>query len=107
MKIIVLFLLALLMSCSKTSDFAKVKKGMTSKQVFELVGDPIDKQEIPFPLMAKFLIYETHVVVIVNDTVTRCETKKEFAEGFKKNLGNLSEDLNNINQSIQEYKAAK
>lgn len=108
MKKLLLLIIVAFASCSKNQDFSKIKKGMPLKQVVELVGEPIEKQEIPFfSISAKFYKYDKHVIIFANDTVTRVGTKEEIAKSMEAGLGNLSEDIDKIDSAIQEYKDMK
>lgn len=104
MKKLVLLLTAIFMfSCNKQADFTQIKKGMTLQQVVDLVGEPKEKQEIPF-MNAKFYKYEKDVVVFVNDSVTRCEKTADFAKGLNEAKGNMQQSIDSIDAAIEQIK---
>ena len=108
MKKLLLFTVAIIFaSCTKSADFTKIKKGMKLDDVVALVGEPKEKKDIPF-INAKFYMYDHNVVVFMNEKVTRCETKTEMAASMEKSgLGNISKDIDKIDNAIKELKTKK
>ncbi len=104
-KVTLLLLCFAVFSCNKEADFTKVQKGMTIEQVVEIVGEPIEKKEIPF--IGKFYKYEHQIILFHNDSVTRCEDKEKFLKGMGNVIGKTNEDIEKIDNAIEEYKNRK
>jgi hypothetical protein len=80
-KELLLAIATIFVSCGNKADFAKVKIGMTVKQVTDLVGEPKEKQDNP--LFGKWYVYDKNVVVFFNDTVTKNMTNDELESSMK------------------------
>mgnify|MGYP002853582786 CR=1 FL=1 len=66
--------LMLTTSCNK---FSNVSEGMTISELKEIVGEPDSIRNDTFN---EVWFYNTHVVSVVNDTVTMVRSKKEIRE---------------------------
>ncbi|OWP79894.1 hypothetical protein BWK63_13920 [Flavobacterium covae] len=105
-KIIAIAFFTLFLSCKKKADFTLVKKGMSEKQVIELVGEPLKKEEIPF-FGGKFLVYEKDIVVFMDDKVTKCKKNEEFAKEIEEPMKELSkkiDEMHELKNKMDEYK---
>ena len=92
-KIILLLSIAIMfISCGKKADFTKVKVGMTTNQLIELVGEPNTKTETG--IAGNWWAYDTHLVVIQSDTVNELDTN----ENVKKRMQEVSEGLKKLSQ---------
>ena len=84
-KILLLSIITIFLSCSKTANFDKLEVGMTSKEVIDLVGEPTEKTDF---LGAKVWVYKEgdvgHMVTILADTVFSEKSSEEIAEFYKK-----------------------
>lgn len=92
-KLLLLIALTLFISCGK-ADFTKVKVGMTTSELIDVVGQPNEKQEAS--IAGTYWQYETHLVVIQKDTVNEFMTNEEFKqrmEDFTKGLEKLRDSL--------------
>jgi hypothetical protein len=94
-KVLLLAITIMLISCGNKADFTKVKVGMTSKQLIEAVGEPNQKQDLPF--VGSYWTYDTHLVVVQSDTVNEFLTN----EDFKKRMEEVNKGLEELNKSIE------
>jgi outer membrane protein assembly factor BamE (lipoprotein component of BamABCDE complex) len=90
-----LFLLATvtLLSCSKSFD--DIKQGMTKKEVISIVGEPNEKQEL---FAMEYWIYEDHLLVMKNDTLSEFKNKEELEKIGKE----IDKDLDKIQKTLDE-----
>lgn len=102
-KIFLVLTATVLFSCNKEADFTTIKKGLTSEQVVKLVGQPKEQKDIPF-INAKFYLYEKNVVVFLNDSVTRCETKEAYAKEAEQKMGDMQQSIDSIDTAIKQLK---
>lgn len=92
-KLLLLTALTLFISCSK-ADFTKVKVGMATSELVDVVGQPNEKQDAS--IAGTYWQYDTHLVVIQKDTVNEFMTNEEFKqrmEDFTKGLEKLRDSL--------------
>ena len=98
-KVLLLSIITIFLSCSKTANFDKLKVGMTSKEVVDLVGEPTEKS----PLFgAEVWIYKVgdsgHMVTMNSDTILGHKSIEEFAESLKdldKGFKKITEGIDN------------
>lgn len=94
-KGLLLILLTLCVSCTKKLDFTKVKVGMTTKELTDLVGEPKQKQEIP--IIGSYWTYDTHLVVVQSDTVNEFLT----LEDYKKRIEDVNKGFEDLTKNVK------
>ena len=104
-KILLLSIITIFLSCSKTANFDKLKVGMTSKEVIDLVGEPMEKTDF---FGAEMWIYKVgdsgHMVTISSDTITGHKSSEELAESLKgldKDFEKMAEGIENIDNGVE------
>ena len=95
-KLLLLSVVAMLFSCSKEADFTKIKVGMKSSEVIALVGEPKTKTETG--IAGTWWSYDTHLVVIQNDTVNEFDTN----ENVKKRMEEVTKGLDDLNETVKD-----
>lgn len=95
-KILLLLSVIMLTSCSNKPDFSKIKKGMSVKEVTDIVGSPSKQQDNP--MLGKWYVYGDNIIIFQNDTVTKSTTKKEF----EKSLDSFMTDLDSLDTTIKK-----
>lgn len=83
-------------ACKKEADFSKIKPGMKSSEVTELVGEPNQKQEMA--IAGTYWNYDTHLVVIQADTVAECLSQ----EDYKKRMTEFNEGMEKLQKEMKQ-----
>lgn len=98
-KILFITSLALFISCSKSADFSKMKVGMTTNDLINLLGEPEDKTDL---FGAEIWMYKDgktgHLITIINDTVAGFKGGSELEESLK----DINSDIEELDKTIRE-----
>lgn len=104
-KVLLLSIITIFLSCSKTANFEKLNVGMTSKEVVDLVGEPTEKTDL---FGSEIWIYKVgesgHMVTITSDTISGHQSMEKFAESLKdldKELKNMAEGIENMDKVVE------
>jgi hypothetical protein len=81
-KLIFILTVTILTACA-SKDISDVKKGMTSKEVLDIAGEPTEK--VSMPLDIEWWIYKEPKVLLIleSDTVSKVTSQKEIEESVK------------------------
>ncbi len=79
MKKLLLIALVFIFSCSG-KDASKVEVGMSPEKVIEVAGEPKNKNKL---FGAEMYFYDTHVIVIENDSVKSIKTMEEYGKALE------------------------
>lgn len=92
-----LFLLLIYCSQSFEKQFAKINIGMSESQVVELIGEPQNKQTLPFNVKWWNYVEQDALVVFQNDTVKKTITNaKAEIEKMNAKMDSLSNSMKDL-----------